>query len=169
MTGLHTAIVRRSARAALRLLAEHIGALDDDQESLRLLEWLVTTLNPNDNQGQRESLVRLLIVRDRAADALVLCDRYPGDGLGAMIYARVLALHQTRRLDEAAQALALARKNRPKILSTLIAARPRTPELDFDTVSFGGDDEAWYYRIDWLPLWKKTGALAWLKKAAKSE
>jgi hypothetical protein len=155
-------------RPALRLLEGHIDRLDDDGERVRLLEWLVTTLNPNDNQGQRENLARLLIILDRAADALALCGRYPDDGLGAMRYARVLALYRLGRLDEAALALAAARKERPKILKTLLAARPRMPDLDFDTEEINGDDEAWYYRMDWLPAWQELGALDWLKKAAKS-
>lgn len=154
-------------RPALRLLAAHVDRLDDDGERLRLLEWLVTTLNPNDNQGLRENLARMMILRGRAADALALCERYRDDGLGAMLYARVLALHRLGRLDAAAAALAEARRQRPKILKTLIAARPRTPQLDVDTVEIGGDDEAWYYRMDWLFLWQELGALAWLKKAAK--
>lgn len=154
-------------RPALRLLAGHIDRLEDDGERLRLLEWLVITLNPNDNQGLRETLARDLIANGRAADALALCERYPGDGLGAMIYARVLALQQTGRLDQAAAALVQARKERPRILKTLLASKPRMPDLDYIGVTMGGEDEAWYYRMDWLPVWKETGALAWLKKAAK--
>lgn len=154
-------------RPALRLLEGHIDRLDDDGERLRRLEWLVTTLNPNDNQGLRENLARMMILRGRAADALALCERYPDDGLGAMLYARVLALHRLGRLDAAAAALAEARRQRPKILKTLIAARPRMPQLDVDTVEIGGDDEAWYYRMDWLFLWQELDALAWLKKTAK--
>lgn len=155
-------------RPALRLLAGHIEMLDDKREELRLLEWLVTTLNPNDNHGLRESLARLLIDNGRAADALALCQRYPGDTLGGMLYARVLALHQLGSLDEALAALIEARRQRPRILATLIAARPRMPDLDFDTLEPDGADEAWYYRMDWFELWKQLGALAWLKKAAKS-
>lgn len=155
-------------RPALRLLAGRIDRCDDDDERLRLLDWLVSTLNPNDNQGLREMLVRELIAKGRAADALALCDRYSGDGLGAMIYARVLALQQMGRLDQAAAALVQARKDRPRILKTLLAAKPRMPELNYHGVTLGGEDEAWYYRMDWLPLWKESGALAWLKKAAKS-
>jgi tetratricopeptide (TPR) repeat protein len=155
-------------RPALRLLSAHIDRLDEDSERLRLLELMVITLNPNDNQGLRENLARLLIANERADDALALCERYPDDGLGAMLYARVLALHRLDRLDEAAAALAVARKERPKILKTLISVRPRMPELDFDMVEIGGDDEAWYYRMDWLHLWQEHGALAWVKKAAKS-
>ncbi|MDA8259767.1 MAG: SEC-C metal-binding domain-containing protein [Betaproteobacteria bacterium] len=155
-------------RPALRLLAGRIDRIDDDEEErLRLLEWLVGTLNPNDNQGLRETLARDLIARGRAADALALCERYPGDGLGAMIYARVLALQQIGQFDRATAALAEARKERPRILKTLLAAKPRMPDLDYMGVTMGGEDEAWYYRMDWLPLWRESGALAWLKQAAK--
>jgi tetratricopeptide (TPR) repeat protein len=153
-------------RPALRLLASHIETVDDSDEELRLLEWLVGTLNPNDNQGLRESLARLLLDKDRALDVLALCERYPDDGLAATPYARVLALHQLGRLDEAAAALAVARQSRPKILSLLIADCPQAPELDFDSVTVGGDDEAWYYLMDWLPSWTRSGALDWLKRTA---
>jgi hypothetical protein len=151
----------------LRLLEKYIEALDDVGEEIRLLEWLVGTLNPNDNQGLRESLVRALLENNRAADALALCARYPDDGLTAMLYARVLALHQLGHLGEAAAALAVARAQRPIVLRTLMAANPTEPDLDFDTVTVGGEDEAWYYRMDWLGVWERLGALDWLNKAAQ--
>ena len=154
-------------RPALRLLEKYIEALDDVGEEIRLLEWLVGTLNPNDNQGLRESLVRSLLENGRAADALALCARYPDDGLTAMLYARVLALHQLGRLSEAAAALAIARTQRPIVLRTLMAANPTEPDLDFDTVTVGGEDEAWYYRMDWLGVWERLGALDWLNKVVQ--
>lgn len=153
-------------RPALRLLAGHIELLDDADEELRLLQWLVTTLDPLDNQGQRELLVRLLLKNARAADALALCARYPDDGLNAMRYARVLALHQLGRLADASAALAAARQAAPRILTTLIAVRPRQPDGDGDDLQPSADDEAWYYRMDWLPLWTELGALKWLKKVS---
>jgi hypothetical protein len=153
-------------RPALRLLDNYINLLDDSNEELRLLEWLVGTLNPNDNQGLRDALARALLENGRAADALALCDRYPDDSLGAMPYVRVLALHQLGLFDEAAAALTVARLHRPKFLSVLLDANAPAPDLDFDSVTVGGEDEAWYYRMDWLPLWKRSGALDWLKKVA---
>ena len=154
-------------RPALRLLESYINTLDDLDEELRLLEWLVLTLNPNDNQGLRESLARLLIESGRAADVLVLCDRFPDDGLGAMSYARVFALHQLASFDEAVIALDSAREQRPKFLSSLLDNNPSVPDLHFDALTVGGDDEAWYYRMDWLPLWERMGGLDWLRNTVK--
>lgn len=154
-------------RPALRLLDSYIDTLEDVDEELRLLEWLVGTLNPNDNQGRRESLVRTLIETGRAADALAWCERYPDDAMAALRYARVLALHRLGRLDEATAALDVARQHLPKVLATLLADDPPMPELDFDTLTLDGDDEAWYYRMDWRHLWADGGALDWLQRAAR--
>ncbi len=156
-------------RPALRLLQSHIDMLDDPSEKLQQLQWLVCTLNPNDNQGCREPLARLYIELDRPAEALELCDAYPGDGLGAMRYARVLSLYRLGRTDEAAKSLTQVRQDFPKILKTLLAARPRMPEVNLEMVQVGGEDEAWYYRMDWLPLWQQSGALDWAKKLVRAK
>jgi len=59
---------------------------------LPLLEWLVLTLNPNDNQAFRDELVHVYLDRGRPADALAVCERYPEDALSGMMFGRVLAL-----------------------------------------------------------------------------
>lgn len=166
--GCRLAWTRKKNQPALRLLENYIEALDDVGEETRLLEWLVGTLNPTDNQGLRESLVRVLLENDRAADALAWCEHYPDDNLAAMPYAHVLALHQLDRLDAAAAALTVARKKRPLVLSTLLASDPPEPELDFDSITVGGADEAWYYRMDWRSVWERLEALDWLKKIVQA-
>lgn len=153
-------------RPALRLLGRSIDLAAGSDEELLLLEWLLLTLNPNDNQGMRERLVHVYCANNRAADALEIFERYPGDGLGAMRYGRVLALHLAGKRGDAIAALAEAKKHSPRILKTLTAAKPRIPELQPGLMTHGGEDEAWYYRISWRALWDKTGALAWLKQAA---
>ena len=153
-------------RPALRLVENCIAVLDDVGEELRLLEWLVGTLNPSDNRGLRESLARVLVENGRTAEALALCERYPDDGLAGMLYAKVLALHQLGRFDDASAALAVACEKRPEVLRTLIATDPSAPDLDFDHITVGGKDEAWYYRMDWLKVWARLGGLGWLQKAA---
>lgn len=153
-------------RPALRLLAQLAEIAADSDEALPLLEWLVLTLNPNDNTGHRVALVHRYCAAGRAAAALAVRDRYPDDLLGGMLYGRVLALYLLDRRGDATAALAEAKQRSPNILKTLAAHNPRVPELTPGSVTHGGADEAWYYCMDYLPVWEKTGALAWLRQAA---
>lgn len=149
-------------RPALRLLAQMADIAAGSDEALPLLEWLLA-LNPKDNFGHRVALVHDYCAAGRAAEALAVCDeRFPDDGLAGMRYGRVLALYLLGRQDEAMAALAEAQQHTPNILKTLTAENPRMPEITPGQVTHGGEDEAWYYRMDYLPVWKKTGALAWL-------
>ena len=153
-------------RPALRLLARVIESKQGTAEELTLLEWLVLTLNPNDNQGLRERLVHVYAGSGRAADALAVCEHYPEDMLGAMLYGRVLALFLLGRRGDAVAALAQAKERAPRIAKTLLAKRPRMPELKHGLMQIGGEDEAWYYRQDWLSVWESGGALDWLRQVS---
>lgn len=153
-------------RSALRLLMWHID-LTPRADELPLLEWLVLKLNPSDNSGHRGRLLHAYCMAGRASDGLALCERYPDDHMAEMLYGEVLAKYVSGDVSGAAKALAYARKERPKVLRTLIAARPKEPELRQGLVSLGGDDEAWYYRINCREAWVKSGALDWLKGQAK--
>ncbi|MBI4996457.1 MAG: hypothetical protein HZC22_06070, partial [Rhodocyclales bacterium] len=155
-------------RPALRLLAQYIELVAGTDEELPLLEWLVLTLNPNDNLGLRERLIHLYCHLARPADALAVCDeRYPDDGFGFMRFGRLLALILLGREAEATAALAKAGTKSPRILKTLLAARPRRPAgLREGLITVGGEDEAWFYRQHWRAVWEKSGALAWLRRAA---
>ena len=151
-------------RPALRLLGRLIEVEAGTAEELALLEWLVLTLNPNDNQGMRERLVHVYAAAGRAADALAVCERYPDDMLGAMIYGRILALYLLERHGDAAAALAEAKERSPRIAKMLTAKKPRMPELRPGLTTLGGADEAWYYRQSWRGVWERTGALDWLRQ-----
>lgn len=153
-------------RPALRLLALRIELEAGTEEELPLLEWLVLTLNPNDNQGFREELVHGYAAAGRAADALAVCDRYPDDALAGTLYGRVLALFVLGREEDAAAALAEATQRAPLVARMLTAQRPRAPKILSEHVTAGGDNEAWGYRQNWFNLWQSTGALAWLKRAS---
>ena len=151
-------------RPALRLLGRLIEVEYGTAEELPLLEWLVLTLNPNDNQGLREQLLHLYAAGGRAADALALCERYPDDVLGAMVYGRILVLYLLGRLDDAAAALAQAQQDSPRIAKMLTAKQPRRPKLEPGLITWGGEDEAWYYRQSWRGVWERSGALDWLRR-----
>lgn len=156
-------------RPALRLLMQLADLSTGSDEELPLLEWLLE-LNPEDSSGHRVALVHRLCEAGRAAAALAVCERFPDDALGGMRYGRVLALQQLERRGDATVALADASKNAPIILKTLVANNPRMPDLAPDgSVTAGGADEAWYYRVDFRQSWEKTGALGWLKQLAGSK
>ncbi len=156
-------------RPALRLLGKLIEVEHGTAAELPLLEWLVLTLNPNDNQGLRERLLHVYAAGGRAADALALCERYPGDVLGAMVYGRILVLYLLGRQDEAAAALAQAHKDSPRIAKMLTAKKPRMPKLEPGLMTWGGEDEAWYYRQSWHGVWERSGALDWLRRETGSK
>lgn len=153
-------------RSALRLLMWHIDQFSGADE-LSLLEWLVLRLNPSDNSGHRGRLLHAYCLAGRASDALALCERYPDDHMAEMLYGKVLAKYVSGDISGAAKALAYAGKERPKVLRTLIATRPKEPDLRQGLISLGGDDEAWYYRINCRVAWVKCGGLDWLKAQAK--
>ena len=153
-------------RPALRLLMQKIDMARYSQEELPLLEWLVLTLNPDDNGGQRERLVHAYCEAGRPADALAVCDRFPGDDLAGILYGRVLALYLLDRRGDAVTALAHAAKRLPKVLKTLVAARPKTPPLTPGMLTHGGDDQAWRYRVASRETWMKCQALDWLQETA---
>ena len=153
-------------RPALRLLADAIDRQGDTAQALAWLEWLVLRLNPADNTGHRVALVHRLCAAGRAAEALAVLERYPDDALPGMLYGRVLVLVMLGRRAEATAALAIASQRYPKLLKTLLATRPKMPELSMDHVTVGGDDDAWYYRADWSYAWQQGGAFDWLRSMA---
>lgn len=153
-------------RPALRLVVGLMyrlrdrGRLDDAQA---LAEWVLFTLNPNDNHGLREELAHLYVKHGDAEATLAVCDRYPDDVMAATLFDRALALHMLGRVDEATAALRLAAERCPHVLPTLFAANPKRPRIDPRWVSVGGRDEAWLYREAMLPAWGASGALEWAR------
>lgn len=156
-------------RPALHLLGERI-ALDmrkpADAVQIARLEWLVLTLNPNDNQGFRDVLMRAYLENSRVEDALALANHYPNDFAG-MRYNHALALLAAGRRGEALMMLRDAVEYSPKLLAWLLKANPKAPKQGKWGVVVGSDEEAWLYREDTLGLWQRFGAMDWLRACAK--
>jgi tetratricopeptide (TPR) repeat protein len=156
-------------RPALRLVVALIYRLRDRRrldDAQALAEWMLFTLNPNDNHGLREDLAHLYLERGNANAALAVCDRYPDDVMAATLFDRALALHILGRAEEATAALRLAAGCCPHVLPTLVAANPKRPRLDPAWVTVGGKDEAWLYREAMLPVWRASDALDWARAVA---
>lgn len=156
-------------RPALRLVAgrfflcKELGQADT---AFALVRWLVNTLNPDDNHGLRQELVRLMLERGDAQGALDVCDRYPDDRLVGLQFGRALALFVLQRQGEAAAALRIAKANAPLVLPMLLAANPKPMRTAGPYLRMGGKEEAWNHRRAFHALWEASGALDWARGAA---
>lgn len=160
-------------RPALHLLGERI-AIDSPnpqgeagEAQLARMEWLVRTLNPNDNQGFRHGLMRAYLQRRRFEDALEFSSQYPDD-FAAMRYNRALALYAAAQPGRALTALREAADQYPKLLAWLLKDNPKQPKPGRLGIQVGGDEEAWLYRQDMRPVWTELGALDWARNCAKA-
>ncbi|MEO6566978.1 MAG: SEC-C metal-binding domain-containing protein [Casimicrobiaceae bacterium] len=156
-------------RPALRLIAGRFFLCQELQQAytaFALVRWLVTTLNPDDNHGLRQELVRLMLERGDAQGALDVCDRYPDDRLVGLQFGRALALFLLQRQVEAQAALRIAKVNAPLVLPMLLAANPKPVRTVGPYLRMGGKEEAWNHRRAFHALWEASGALEWARGAA---
>jgi len=165
LTWLH-AQNRPALRCANRLLAVY-NAAGRDAEALALAERLLA-LNPADNHGHRGFVMNACVAAGRDDDALALAARYPDDAAPEIPFGRALVLFRRGRELDAGSALREAMDAFPKVIGYLIPERRRRPKLAPGRVTYGGDDEAWYYREDMRAAWAATpGAIEWLKRARR--
>ncbi len=150
-------------RPALRCVAaraQHALDHDDHDTALRLAQWLVLELNPNDNHGLRGPLMRLYVQAGRYDEAIALASRYPDD-FADLTLTHVLALYCAGRIDEAAAALRAAATRHQRAVTMLLAERARQPKAGAYGIAIGGAEEAWRYREANRELWNERGALQW--------
>ena len=153
-------------RPALRLLgslAMYLRGAKRFTEAVRVMEWMVLTLNPNDNQGMRDFLIHDYLREGRSADAVALSEHYPGDG-ASMAYGTALALYADFQIEAAEAALKTASTHYPEVRKMLLADKPKQPKLHPEYVKVGGKDEAWLYRKDHRDLWQSSGGLEWAQQ-----
>lgn len=153
----------RAALSLLERLAMMFRISKRLDEAVRVMEWMVLTLNPNDNQGLREFLIHDYLLVERVADALALAKRFPDDMAG-VAYGTALALFMDKQEAAAREAIKIAAERYPEVRKMLVAEKPKQPRLQEGLVRVGGKDEAWYYRKDYLDIWQTSGALDWLKQ-----
>ncbi len=155
-------------RPALRLietLASYTLFRQDVPRAIDLMEWLVLTLNPKDNQGIREKLLHAYLRAARVAPAILLAEGYLND-MASMQYGHVLACYLAGRGQDASTLLQQARQHFPEVYKMLISPNPRKPATKDGYVTIGGKDEAWFYRQNYLTIWQQSDALTWLRSQA---
>ena len=121
-------------------------------------------LNPDDNQGIRHSLVNVLIVLGRDAEAWELTDHYPVDSWALLEYPRAL-LRFRREGDSLAARRALKRALQANrfVPGLLLQTRDLPPPNPY--FSPGREEEAALYHVLAWETWTGTaGALGWLRQ-----
>lgn len=150
-------------RPALRLLARRVE-LDTSpcaDESFEWLQALVEVLNPHDNHGFRERLAAVYLRRGQPAQALALCERYPGDFVGMQLL-HVRALLALQRLGDAAQAFQAALAANKHVAGLLQASRAPRP-LREPSYAVGSVEQAKLAVGAQHDLWREPAVRRWLQ------
>jgi len=158
---------RPALRAMARLVNIKLFMEDEQAEGIHRAQRLIA-INPSDNHGYRTIVMNQLIKEGRDEEALRLAQQYPEDMNPEITFGKVLVLYRLGRQKEAVEEVGNAIEFLGKIPRYLTAKRIRKPKLHPDGVTYGGDDQAWYYREHMRDVWLQTpGALEWLKNAEK--
>lgn len=175
------------ARDFMRLLHERAKLLEVSQDAEGAIAAYreMLALNPNDNQGIRGDLLRLLMVFRRIEEGRALLNAFPNDAGTAMAWGHafvsiVEAVDQSgyqlpdedsfavpespeayiktlgREFDAAREAIKRAAKVNPFVPLLFTEGGLLDVEID-DLVSFGGPYEAVSYLQRWAILWHATG------------
>ena len=149
------------ARAGLAECLEESGRRN---EAIRhYVEML--KLNPNDNQGNRDSLCACYIAAGRDSEALELLQRYPEDFKAEWLYSMALLAFRHSGADtNSAAKLRGAMKRNPHVPDFLLGRKPMPSSMP-PQYAIGSRDEAIIYTDVHRDNWRKSqGALEWLKQ-----
>lgn len=137
---------------------EHNTAIDHAKEMLKL--------NPSDNQGIRYILITYLAELNCYDELEKFMNRreYRDDGAAEWLYTRVLLSFVKHGDDERSQReLTEALQMNIHVPKYLTGKKP-IPRILPDSITMGGEDEAYSYAAANIKVWKKTpGAISWLK------
>jgi len=128
---------------------------------LRMLTW-----NPADNQGVRALAVDCYFRLNQPNGVLEICELFPEDGMEGVLFGRPLALYQLGEIERAREVLAVAVEFLPSVARELIKTRHRRPkDMRPDSITFGGEDQAYLYWKVHGRYWDETpGALDLLRE-----
>ena len=128
-------------------------------------------ISPNDNQGVRSLLVECFLEIDRPGDVLRICMMFPDDRMEHILYGKVLALFKIGKKEKAEKALSQAVISLPKVAAELVKRSHKPPlKMWKDSITMGGDDQAYYYWERQGKVWKKTpGAMDFIKGFLKTK
>ncbi|MBI2837566.1 MAG: hypothetical protein HYX75_04590 [Acidobacteria bacterium] len=158
----------RGFMRALAGLAECRKSLGQDEEAIDLYNELLR-LNPNDNQGARDSLLPILLECGRNAEAEALINAYDDDSSALWSYSRALLAFRTHGdTTVSRELLNKALSDNRFVAKCLVAEEPLPPPPS--TYAFGSEEEAIICVAVCGQAWSQTdGAIEWLADCAGLE
>jgi len=145
-------------------LANTLWNMGKKEESLTHYQEMLR-LNPGDNQGNRYSLLNLLLELNRPEQVDTLLTEYEDEWSSEWRYTLVLrSFLKEGDSPDAQKALEEALEQNPHVPDYLTGAK-RIPNRLPDMISPGRESEAVSYASTHLNFWRKApGAVAWLKE-----
>lgn len=140
---------------ALRETGKTAEAIRQGEEMLEL--------NPNDNQGMRDSLLGMYLETGNLEGAGTLLKKYPSEYFAVFLWGKVLERYLSGDLKKAAKIYGKASERNPYVFDYLTGRRQPSSGLG-DFYSPGDESEAILCFEEIGPAWQKhPGAIEWLK------
>lgn len=141
--------------SALRKTGKTAEAIHQAEEMLEL--------NPNDNQGIRDTLLGMYLETGNLDGARILFEKYPTEFMAVFLWGQVLERYLSGDLKKAARIYRRASERNPYMLDYLTGRKRPSSELK-DFYSPGDESEAIFCLEEIGPAWQKhPEAIEWLK------
>jgi len=125
--------------------------------------------NPSDNQGVRGLIIQSYIAQGKFKNVLDVCNMYPGDCLPDTLYGSVLAYCKLEKFKLAEKKLKIAINILPNVAKELIKKKHKKIESKFpDSVTVGGEDEAYEYWEQVGQYWTEPKILKFIKEGLEN-
>jgi len=184
ITKVKKIIVRTEQKLGRKYFEEnkgHFWGLVETRPYMRALDFLVSTLrktgktdeairqaeemlelNPDDNQGIRDSLLGMYLETGNLEGARILFEKYPSEYFVIFLWGRVLERYLSGDLKKAAKIFKKAQERNPHVLDYLTGRKHPPSEL-IDFYSPGDENEAILCLEEIGSAWQKhPEAIEWL-------
>lgn len=154
-------VTTRPYMRALDYLADLLVPLERFDEAIAVYEEMIE-LNPEDNQGVRDSLLGLYLGEGDVLRARSLLNRYHKDDMAVFSWGRAIERFLSGDMPQAREALKNAVRANAFVLP-IMAGFEDIPEDHDGGFSPGDINEAWYCLMELGPVWKKQpDVMTWI-------
>ncbi len=148
---------------AQEFLTTSLKAAGHLKEAIKQAEQMLE-LNPNDNQGIRDSLLGMYLETGNLKGARNLIKRYPNEIMATFLWGQVLERYLSGEVEEAAKFYKKASSKNPHVFDYLIGRKKYPLKYEQYYYAPGDESEAIQCFKEIGPAWKKhPEAIKWLK------